>query len=339
MTDHAREAGLDIVKAVCIVLVVVWHLQPITAGMLPVQTALALWGGRAIHFFYFNISLLAVPSFILISLYLFFSKLSEVEDYWKKRFLKLVQIYVFWVGIQFSVYLLSGGPLPLPLKTIIRSGGPDLSFGTFIPVMPSIFYYLYSLIFCTVLAFLFFRLPDKIKWVVSFIVIVASCLYFLLTPSYGIAIDTRSMKNYYLYVPVAYYLAYYKDKFVHYRVLFLIGFGLSIIVEWAFAGMTSAYGRLSVFFGALCFVSFFISGWTATSHPTRLLSQYSLGIFALHPYCMAAVLIPYAILQKQSQALPVQTISEGVLTLLVTFAFTCLCVWLMAKTRLRMYIS
>jgi len=36
--------------------------------------------------FYWDISLLAVPTFILISLYLFVGKLSEAGDYWKKDF-------------------------------------------------------------------------------------------------------------------------------------------------------------------------------------------------------------------------------------------------------------
>ena len=339
MTEQTREPGLDIVKAVCIVLVVIWHLQPISREMLTPGTNLALWGGRIIHFFYFNISLLAVPSFILISLYLFIRKMMTTADYWKKRFLKLFQIYVFWVGIQFILYLLTGGPLPLPLKTIIRSGGPDLSFWPVLPVMPSIFYYLYSLIFCTVLTFLFLKLPEKVKFILAIIVIFGSCIYFLLTPSLGIAIDTRSLKNYYLYVPAAYLLYRYRDQFLKYKIFFLIAFVCCIILEWTVADVTSAYGRVSIFLGAVTFVSFFMSGWNTASRPAILLSRYSLGIFALHGYCMAALLVPYALLRHHAKALPVPTIPEGILALIATFALTCFCVWLMAKTKLRMYVS
>jgi len=148
------------------------------------------------------------------------------------------------------------------------------------------------------------------------------------------------MKNYYVYVPVAYYLYHAKHKFVQYRWLFLIGFGLSIIAEWTFIGMTAAYGRLPIFLGTLSFVSFFISGWTAASRPITLLSRYSLGIFALHGYCFAAVLVPYAmLLRRQDRVLPIQTFPEGVLLFVVIFALTCLCIWLMTKTKLRMYVS
>ncbi|NLX53232.1 MAG: acyltransferase [Deltaproteobacteria bacterium] len=339
MTDQTRDAGIDIVRAICIVLVVIWHLQPVTGAMLPAQTALAYWGGRLIHFFYFNITLLAVPSFILISLYLFIGKLSVAPDYWKKRFLRLLQVYVFWVGIQFILYLLTGGPLPLPLKTIIRSGGPDLSFGSVLPAVPSIFYYLYVLIFSTVLAFVFLKLPEKIKAVVAVAVIAGSCVYFLLTPSWGIAVDTRSMKNYYLYAPAAYYLYRCRDSFVKYRWLLLAGFIAALIVEWTAAGMTSAYARVSVFLGALAFVSFFLTGFDRVNRPTFLLSRYSLGIFALHGYSMVAVLVPYALFRNYSRALPLQSIPEGLLALVATFALTCFLVWLMAKTRLRMFVS
>ncbi len=339
MTNQARDGGLDIIRAISIVLVVIWHIKPITASMLPDHTAIVLWGGRAIEFFYLNISLLAVPSFILISLYLFVRKLSEDKNYWQKRFLRLFQIYVFWVGIQFILYLLTGGPLPLPLKTIIRSGGPDLSFPPLLPSMPSIFYFLYILIFCSVLTFLFQKLPDKIKSILGLVVVLGSCLYFLLIPLYGIGIDTRSMKNYYVYVPVAYYLYHAKHIFVQYRWLFLIGFGLSIIAEWTLIGMVAAYGRLPIFLGTLSLVSFLIYKKTTASRPTILLSRYSLGIFALHGYCLAAVLVPYALLWKQNSSFPVRTLPEGIFLLVTTSALTCLCVWLMAKTKLRKYVS
>lgn len=339
MTDHTRNAGIDMLKAICIMLVVVWHCQPIKASMIPDHGAVSMAAKQAIQFFYFNISLLAVPSFILVSLYLFISKLSEAGDYWKKRFLKLAQIYVFWVGVQFILYLLLGGPLPLPLKTIIRSGGPDLLFGSFMHPMPSIFYFLYALIFCTVLTFFFLKLPEKIKLVLSIIVIAASCLYFFISSVYGISIDTRSMKNYYVYIPAAYCLYHYKDKVVNLRGFFLIVFILSIVAELALEWRTPPYGRLSIFFGALFLMSVFVSRWKEGCRPSRLLSQYSLGIFALHGYCWAAVIILYALLQKQARVMPIQTFFEGILLFAATFALTCLCIWLMAKTKLRMYVS
>jgi len=86
MTDSTRNAGIDILKAVCIVLVVIWHTQPVTEAMLPGPSMVLSATRYLIRFFYWDISLLAVPTFILISLYLFVGKLSEAGDYWKKDF-------------------------------------------------------------------------------------------------------------------------------------------------------------------------------------------------------------------------------------------------------------
>ena len=339
MTHQTRNAGIDILKAICIVLVVIWHSQPVTAAMLSDQNMAAFAGRQMIRFFYWDLSLLAVPSFIFISLYLFIGKLSEAEDYWKKRFLRLIQIYFFWVGIQFIIYLLLGGGLPLPLKTIIRSGGPDLNFGALMPPLPSIFYFLFILILCTVLAFLFHKLPEKIRWPVAVVVVTASCLYFIYTSVKGIGIDTRSMKGYYLYVPLACYLHYYRDKFIQYRFLFFGGYLLSLLFEWHFNGMASAYGRMSVLFGTLTLVSVFVSGWSAANRPVRLLSKYSMGIFALHPYFLAAVRASYALLNKNDQFSPPTSATQGLLIFIATFGLTCIGVWFLSGTSLRRYIS
>lgn len=339
MTDKTRDAGLDILKAVSILLVVIWHVRPISPTMVQDSYPAAFVVKYIIQFYYFNLTMLSVPSFVLISLYLFIGKLSEIENYWKKRFLKLFQIYMFWVGIQFILYLLLGGNLPLPLETIFRSGGPDLSCGSFMPPMPSIFYYIYVLILCTLLAFLFVKLPEKIKLILSIVIVAASCLYFFIAPLYGITMDTRSMKNFYVYIPAAYYLYHYKDKFVQYRWLYLIMFLLSTVAEQMLMDMTSAFGRVSVFFGTLFLVSVLMSGWSDASRPIRFLSKYSLGIFALHPYWLIVVLSIYSVLRGKDRFLMPQSLPEGILLLAVILGLTSFSVWLLGKTKLRMYVS
>jgi len=289
--------------------------------------------------FYWDISLLAVPTFILISLYLFVGKLSEAGDYWKKRFLRLIQVYVFWVGIQYILYLLLGGRLPLPLKMIFRNGGPDLTFGSFMPPMPSIFYFLYVLIVCTVLTWVFFQLPEKIKRPVAALVVLTFCFYFIRSSLNGTGIDTRSMKGYYIYVPLAYYLYACHDTFVKCRFFLFGGYLISILFEWHFNGMVSAYGRMSVLLGALTVVSFFVAGRHHANRPVTLLARYSMGIFALHPYALAVVKIFYALLNRQREVFLPSSVSQGILLFLATFILTCLGVWGLAGTPLRRYVS
>jgi peptidoglycan/LPS O-acetylase OafA/YrhL len=334
MVDQSRDAGIDIIKAICIVLILIWHLQPISGGMLPYNNYASFLGKEAIRLFYYNITLLAVPTFILISLYLFIKKASQIENYWKKRAMRLIQIFLFWVCIQFIVYLLLGGKLPLPLKTIIPGGGPDLPY-----VGGSVFYFLFILILCTIWTFLFLKLAENIKLILSIVIVALSCLHFALSPLYGLGIDTMAMENYYIYIPVAYYLQNYKDKFVQYRIYFFIGFFLSVFAEFTFRGITSAYGRLSIFFGVLSLVSLFMSGRFATNRPIEFLAKYSLGIFALHKYFQYLSNNLYVVLQHQGGIISIGHSAESMLQFIATVTLTCFTAYLLGKTKLRIYVS
>ncbi|MBP7233344.1 MAG: hypothetical protein KBA28_15590, partial [Syntrophaceae bacterium] len=94
MANVSRETGIDIIKAVSIVLVLIWHLQPITKNVLPPDSAAGIYGWPVMDFFYRYISLLAVPSFICVSLLLFMKKSFISEGYWKKRLMRLAQIFL-----------------------------------------------------------------------------------------------------------------------------------------------------------------------------------------------------------------------------------------------------
>ncbi|HDQ04779.1 MAG TPA: hypothetical protein ENN23_09525 [Deltaproteobacteria bacterium] len=292
-----------------------------------------------IRFIWYTIVFVSVPSFILISLYFFSLKISESGDYWKKRLLKLFQIYVFWTCVQFILYVVLGGELPLPWKTFFRSGGPALSYGTFLPPMPSIFYYLYVLIICAILALLFTKLPDKIKPSLSIVIVLGICIYYFYAQKRGIVIDTHSMKNFFIYIPVAYYLCRYKEKFIQYRLLFFILYILTATIEYIMGGASSAFGRTSIFFGTLLFVSVFISGWSKANRPILFLSKYTLGIFALHPYWIAVVRSAYSLALGRETVMVPQSFTEGIVTFAVVLILTCISAWLIGKTRLRMYVS
>lgn len=334
MVDQSRDAGIDIIKAICIVMVLFWHLQPISGGILPYNNYASFLGKEAIRLFYYNITLLAVPTFILISLYLFINKASHIENYWKKRSIRLIQIFLFWVCIQFILYLLLGGKLPLPLKTIIPRGGPAIPY-----IGSSMSYFLFILILFTIWTFLFLKLAEKIKLILSIVIVALSCLYFALSPIYGLSIDPMSMKNYFIYIPVAYYLQNYKNKFVQYRICFFIGFFLSVFAELTFSGATSSYGRLSIFFGVLSLVSLFISGWFTTNRPIEFLAKYSLGIFALHNYFKYLSNSLYEALKYQGGIISIGPSAERMLLFIVTVTLTCIAVYLLGKTKWRIYVS
>ena len=335
MANVSRETSIDIIKAVSIVLVLIWHLRPITQNVLPPDSAAGIYGWPVMDFFYRYISLLAVPSFICVSLLLFMKKSFISEGYWKKRLMRLAQIFLFWTGIQFIFYLLAGGSLPLPLNTIIPSGGPALPSG-----QASVFYFLFVLIECTVLAALFLKLTETVKWIASVGIIALSCLHFAFSPVYGISIDTMSMKSYYIYIPLAYCIAKYERQFTRCRTFFIVGYLLAICYEEFAVGVSiSAYGRLSILLGVLSFLSICLPMRPALHWSAAFLSRYSLGIFALHMYCSYIVSRLAGMIITPGQMLPPFMALERLMVFGVTLIFTFLSVYLLGKTKMRSYIS
>jgi hypothetical protein len=290
---------------------------------------------QIIYYFYYHVSLLAVPAFIVSSLYLFMEKASLTEGYWKKRLLRLANIFLFWVGVQFCLYLLLGGKLPLSLNSI-PDGGPALPTGG-----ASIFYFLVVLIKCTILSCLFLKLPETIKWVLSVVVLCLTCLHFGLSPLYEISIGTTSMDNYYVYIPMAYYLAKYRAKFPRYRLIFFTLFVGSIFIEEFMIGhFTSAYGRLSILFGVL----FSVSLLSYPQKPGRyrvvsLLSRYSLGIFALHLYWISVGDAFLRAIKSIGLITSMPMVMEKLLLLALVVALTGSSIYLLSRTRLRRYVS
>jgi len=329
MDNSHRDTGINVIKAVSIVLVLIWHLKPI-----PIN-ADGIYALPAARYIYHYITLLAVPSFIVISLYLFFKKSFFTAGYWRKRMLRLVQLFLFWTCIQFIFYLLAGGKLPLPLNSIIPSGGPELPY-----VGGSVFYFLFILIICTLLAFLFMKLTATIKLFLSIALIALTCVHFTLSPIYNLPIDTMAMENYYIYIPIAYYMEKYKEKFIRCRTIFIVGYVMAIFYEEFFThNLVSAYGRLSILLGTLSFISIFLSARFASKRPMEFLSKYSLGIFALHKYWLYIFIVLLGTIKAAGSISSLNVFEESGALFIATVIFTCLSVYLLNKTKMRIYIS
>ncbi len=334
MNHESRNVGIDIVKAISISLVLMWHLRPITADTMRADGYTGICWIAAIEFFYYYISLLAVPSFICVSLYLFMKKSFLAGNYWKRRLLRLVQVFLFWTGIQFIFYLLAGGALPLPLNTIPH-GGPTLPNGS-----SSVFYFLYVLIQCTLLASLFLKATDTVRQIVSVAVIILSCLHFACSCIYGISIDTMALENYCIYIPVAYSLAKNPNYLIRWRTIFICGYFLAIFYEKYVAdGIVSAYGRLSILMGVLSLMTCCLPVKFPISRPTAYLAKFTLGIFAVHMYG-AFIMGRMAEWMKSHQYIQFQLITaEKMFVFALTILFTFAAVYLLSKTKLRIYLS
>lgn len=114
--EKHRDYSLDIIKAIGIILVLCWHFQPfdITAPRLLDYHIRGIFR-EGIKAFYLQITLLGVPSFILVSMYLYFKRLDEHGlRYTKPRLWHLINIFVFWVSVQILVVYIADIPKSIP---------------------------------------------------------------------------------------------------------------------------------------------------------------------------------------------------------------------------------
>lgn len=104
MRDNTgRDPRLDLAKALAISFVLFWHLKPLKlekSGSLILSTFDTL-----IKSFYVHITLIAVPLFIIVSLYIFYQRIEcSSNNYIAKRIRRLGEVYIFWTLFQFAMY-------------------------------------------------------------------------------------------------------------------------------------------------------------------------------------------------------------------------------------------
>jgi hypothetical protein len=316
-------------KALSIVLVLIWHLQPIESKFSGLNQEQLLFG-EVMGFFYKYISLLAVPTFITVSMYLLMQRIPLTWTHIKNRLLHLSHIFLFWVLVQYMFYMLTTGSIILPSFDDVKAGGPG----------GSVFYFLFVLIRATALSFLFMTLNETAKMILSGLVIVISCMYFMLSPLYDISVATTSMKNYYVYIPLAYLFLKYKEKFIRYRMIFFCCFILAIVFEELFIQHCfSAYARLSIFCGVIYFISAIHAREFKHVMALEWLSRFSLGIFALHLYCQYFFLFLFGALKSHIPDVVMLPSVEKMLIFVLTVTITFSSVYLLSKTKLKVYVG
>jgi hypothetical protein len=335
MADQERDHCIDVLKALSIVFVLIWHLHPI---QIQAGTASGLSGlfARGVTFIYLHVTLLAVPTLISASLYLFFTKAGSGWKYARSRIARLMKLYLFWFCVQNAVYVAAAGQFPeLSLEKIL-SGGPDLPY-----VHGSVFYFLSLLALLTLLSALFLRMGEGLKALLSVSAALATCLYFIHSSWTGYLITYKDVFSYIVYIPVAYYLYRHKERFIENRFLFLGAFIASILFEkMILTANPSYYGRLSIITGVLVLLSFVFSC------PVRRncafvegLSKNSLGLFSVHEYAQLAAILLIGDFERMI-GFPTVTFSLSKIQIALTATFlTFLIVYLLKKTHLRDFVA
>ena len=319
-----RQPWLDAVKVVATALVVFWHLHP-----LPTWGPAAL--PRAVRFFEFEVSLIAVPTFLIASLYLFFAHGGAAPEKLRGRLSRLGGIYLFWTAVQIAVAV-ALGTAGTPSLRWITAGGPGLPY-----VYDSIFYYLFDLLALTALGAGYAHL-GRARAAVGWTVVVGSALYFEWALLAGVAIPYHRLDAFLLYVPIAHALWARPAAFTRARGLFALGwlvFAAHDVVLGAAGGALAyrcVYGRITVVLGALALLTAAQAAGLRARPLVTLLSTYSLGIYAVHKYFQVLGL-------WLAERHPVPPLPPSLLVLGVTLVGTAVTLAVLSRTPLRRFVA
>lgn len=251
----------------------------------------------------FNLLTLAVPTFFVISLFLFFAKVSDSRSYFRPRMVRLFYLYGFWVvlwclhfgGFYAFASHIRHGDIAAVVEFIVRGGG-------------GILYFFFSLIFLTFIAYYSIRLSRAILW----LLLVLSLSLLWLLPLIVIHYSSVSYLvaywnpiNFLPYVFIANLVFHYiRDNRDSYSRRFKIAFIvilivtiISAILEWLWLPNQNFFAynpagvipgsRLSVAGGtALVFLASFLVKKPAWKW-VRFLADYTLGMYCLHYFVLS----------------------------------------------------
>ena len=283
-----RDCHLDLLKAIAIVFVLLWHLQPIRLSPIQANTI-----HNVLHFFNINITLIAVPIFYLVSILLIFRKSTSFLLY--QRLARLLSIYLFWSIIQIIMsYLTINASEFFNLGLQIRSqpmwknfvmGGPPLPI-----VGDSVVYFLFNLIVLTSVSFIYSKIQKKWRNWLSWFLICIYCCYFYYIYYINLPIPYWRIDNFFVYIPLADILCKKRNRsFLFLSIALFVAF---LTYETLQNHKYSIYARNSILFGALS-LYLTVNQFAIERLPplVKKISLYSLGIFAIHKYWMMIFVI------------------------------------------------
>ena len=356
-----RDHRLDALRALGIVLVLLWHIQPLRFSPLglPVDQSIPSLLPNPMRYllelFNLQFTLIAVPLFYLVSLYLFYSHFPVNSSYLKDRLSRISKLCVFWTAVQFAVYFtvcslglcLHSSELECEPLSFFSFAGPSLPM-----VGDSVFYFLFDLLLLTILAFLYARMNDRMKMPIGVATILGFAIYFEMRNLGGVPIPYWSPGNFVIYIPIAYMLRHTRAIYEFRYYLLGVFVVLSVLVclnPWCVlstVSVYSAYARVGIVLGAVGVFSTINSlNLSERNRFVEFLSRYSLGIFAIHKYLQLSFIL---IFHKAFSAfeipdsLVVFDVQLNLVALAVgvsAIAFSLVCVKLLGRTPLRQYVT
>jgi surface polysaccharide O-acyltransferase-like enzyme len=302
--DLPREKiqGFDYLRAVFCLTVVVVHVSLMDPGKLGGNLA-----DNLTNIFHYNFTLLAVPVFLQVSLFLYYKNREfKGSDYFaKSRLPSLLKPYLLWT----LIFTLTKGSFQS-----FDFGNPKYVLLFLITGGYSIFYFFFSLLVLTACAEMMIRLFNvKTSWAryginINYLLLIASCVFILAfqVSSYRGFTEIWNPFNFMPYVFSSFIIlhdfrqaperpdlarvklpilatAYLVLSFVEWKYLL----GLPSAGVWE--GLVPTYARLSLVFGAWALTYAALLYAPQAPPLVQKVSSYSMGIYCLHAFLVPVI--------------------------------------------------
>ena len=300
--SSSRWHGVDYLRATMSLAVIAWHMRLFGISSLSDMSKYSTHHIQLSDIINFNLLLLAVPVFFLISIFLQVEKWAKNSAGFWGRIERLTYIYCFWTGIFLIVCKMEGQLSLIWPKTAIEAGLFVISGGK------SLFYFLFSLILLTTLSHMTMRLRLTQQKILTLFLLVSLWI----CPAVVVRYDALHLLtafwnplNFLIYAYIAHLLYRYIGNNPHVTHstafkkalgLIFILFLIAAICEWTwFRGINNfkyngfafpSYTRPSVAIGA---TFLFLLSFTIRHPPAfiiKLISEYSLGLYCVHGFVM-----------------------------------------------------
>lgn len=331
-----RDYRVDYLRAISIIMVLIWHIKPFEF-YISRENSFAVTIIIILNAIIFHCILSAVPLFFVISLYLYFKKAKQGFSYFIHRFSRVFTLFAFWFSIQILFYFSATKSVPGFSIKLFLFGGPTIPM-----IGTSVFYFLSDLLILIFLSYVFLKVPEKLKPKLGFAIILITFIYFETVLLCQFRTDARDIYNFICYIPLGYYLFHHRQHIGKYRYHFLFFFLLFLFHDQYLFYLNYSYpiySRISVVFGALFFFSFVFHLKPAPNSIMKWISFYSLGIFALHKYCLYFNLAIVENWKIKATFFSVSFNSGRLMLFALTIILTLISVHILGKTPLKRFVS
>lgn len=319
------------------IFVVVWHMGGGGQSLIFSEDKYLEHVFTVSDFINFHLLLMAVPTFIFVSIFLYTSKPVSSTTF-KKQFIRIFILLTFW-----------------PTALIIYNGGyqgllailPNSTVGfiyTTLRAGNTIYYFFTSLIICLFISYPFIRLKKHIQiWVFSCSVILLIFLpeFTKLTGFYSLSAYWNPLN----FVPISFAAVLVSQNKNHILENKKIALCISIVLciflsifEWKysvgkvfFPGQgyaIPAYTRASLLFSVFAIFILILNPKIKANGIIKYMAKYSLALYCLHPFLMSQIMGFTAILVQNK-------IVALYMSILLTIAFSYFMAMLLNKYYLR----